>query len=168
MLRRTLIGATAALLITGITGCGFQLRGQLDVPDHLRQLQLVQNSNHHRLTASLVETLRLNQLEVTANAPYRLEILKAEDRRRTVSLDRDANVDEYELTLEVEFQVSRNGNGEEAPVLKPQRMSTERVYTYDADAATASSEQEELLRQEMSDDLARQIVRRYLKISDAP
>lgn len=166
MLRRTLIGATAALLITGITGCGFQLRGQLDVPDHLRQLQLVQNSNHHRLTASLVETMRLNQLEVTANAPYRLEIIKAVDKRRTVSLDRNANVDEYELTLEVEFQVSRTG--EEKPVLKPQRMSTERVYTYDADAATAASEQEELLKQEMSDDLARQIVRRYLKISDAP
>jgi len=159
MLRRTLIGATAALLITGLTGCGFQLRGQLDVPDHLRQLQLVQTSNHHRLVASLVETLRLNQLQVTSNAPYRLELLRTEERRRTVSLDRSARVDEYELSLEVEFQVTQ---ADETAVLLPQRLRTERVYTYDADAATASDEQEQLLKQEMADDLARQIVRRYL------
>ena len=160
MLRRTLIGATAALLITGITGCGFQLRGQLDVPEHLRQLQLVQSHNVHRLTTSLIEALRINQLEITAAAPYRLEVIRAVEKRRSVTLDSAANVDEYELTLDVDFQVT---DTEGRLILTPQQLSTERVYTYDANAETAANEQEELLKQEMADDLARQIVMRYLR-----
>lgn len=161
MQRRTLITAAGALLLTGLTGCGFQLRGQLDVPEHLRQLSLVQHTQNHRLTASLIETLRLNQLEVSAQAPYRLELLKVVENRRTVTLDRAARVDEYELTLRVDYQVT---NRQEQLVLNPQTLSTERVYTYDANAATAAAEQEVLLKQEMADDLARQLVRRYLTI----
>lgn len=164
MQRRTLITAAGALLLTGLAGCGFQLRGQLDVPEHLRQLSLVQHAQNHRLTASLIETLRLNQLEVSTTAPYRLELLKVDERRRTVTLDRAARVDEYELTLRVDYQVT---DRKEQLVLKPQTLSTERVYTYDANAATAAAEQETLLKQEMADDLARQLVRRYLKIKPA-
>lgn len=161
MQRRTLMTAAGALLLTGLTGCGFQLRGQLEVPEHLRQLSLVQHAQNHRLTASLIETLRLNQLEVSTQAPYRLELLKVVENRRTVTLDRAARVDEYELTLRIDYQVT---NRQAQLVLTPQTLSTERVYTYDANAATAAAEQEVLLKQEMADDLARQLVRRYLTI----
>ena len=165
MLRRTLITAATALLLAGITGCGFQLRGQLEVPEHLRQLTLVQHTGPHRFTNSLITTLQQNQLQVISDAPYRLELLRILDDRRSVTLDRAARVDEYELTLSVYFQVTNRKN---ELVQSEQVLSTQRVYTYDANAATAVAEQEELLKQEMADDLARQVVRRYLAIKTAP
>ncbi|MCV6589517.1 MAG: LPS assembly lipoprotein LptE [Marinobacterium sp.] len=165
MLRRTLITAAAVLLSTAIAGCGFQLRGQLDVPEHLRQLTLVQTQNNPRLLGSMIETLRQNQLQISAEAPWRLVLQRVTEDRRTVTLDRRARVDEYELGLTVEFLVT-DASGK--PVLNSQRLRTERVYTYDANAETAADEQEQLLRQEMSDDLARQIVTRYLRIPATP
>ncbi|MBY4676219.1 LPS-assembly lipoprotein LptE [Marinobacterium arenosum] len=161
MLRRTLLSATAALLLTGLSGCGFQLRGYIDVPEALRQVQLVQHGPHSQLASSLVSSLQLNQVQIVSQAPYRLELLSVVENRRSATLDSRAKVDEYELQLRVRFQVSQ-ANGELA--LAPQQLTTERIYTYDADAATAALEQEQLLRQEMADDLALQITRRYLAL----
>lgn len=164
MLRRTLTSMLAITLIAGLSGCGFQMRGYLEVPAELQQVQLIRNSGPHQLVNSLISAMHLNQVQITADAPYKLEVVRIVENRRSATLDRRAKVDEYELQLDVRFQILDSKN---KLVLSPQQLTTERVYTYDADAAAAAEEQERLLKQEMADDLALQIVRRYLAIKPA-
>ena len=48
------------------------------------------------------------------------------------------------------------------PLTQNIKIQRDRIYTYDKDAAAASSEQEELLRGELYDSIAQTILRRYL------
>lgn len=165
MLRRAFLSLLAISMIAGISGCGFQLRGYLNVPEQLQQVSVVSQTGQHQLVNSLIGAMQLNKLQIVADAPYKLELVSINESRRSATLDTRAKVDEYELKLQVRFKVL---GPDDKAALTEQTLITERVYTYDADAAAAAEEQERLLKQEMSDDLALQIVRRYLAINPAP
>ncbi|NVK42719.1 MAG: hypothetical protein HWE39_15870 [Oceanospirillaceae bacterium] len=152
------------LLVTlGVAGCGFQLRGEADVPESMRELELVMPAGRSALRTELTRTLRANGIDLAAAAPQKLEILREKQGRRTASLDERIKVDEYELRTEVHFQVTR---GEEL-LVPPSVARTERVYSYNSDAITAENEQEALLRREMQRDIAHQILRRYIAAAAA-
>lgn len=151
----------AALLVAG---CGFQLRGAPDVPESMRQLELVMPAGRSVLRTELGRTLRASGIELAASAPQRLEILEEKQGRRTATLTEDIKADEYELRTEVHFQVTQ---GDEL-LIPPSVARTERVYTHDASALTAKNEQEALLRREMQQDIARQILRRYIAAAGTP
>jgi len=141
-----------------ITSCGFQLRGNAEVPTAMRELALQMPAGRSALRLELSRTLRSNGIELAAAAPYSLQILKEKQGRRVASLDERVKADEYELRTEVHFQVTQGDKF----LIAPTTVRTERVYTYDADAITAENEQEALLRREMQQDISRQILRLYI------
>lgn len=148
-----------------LTACGFQLRGLVEVAPALQQLALVtpeqQRSN---IEKSLRRYLQANDIAVVpaSAANYQLEILEETHSRRTATLSASANIDEYELTSKVTFLV-RNRAG--AIVLHDQTVIAERTYDYNPDNQTASGSQEAVLRNEMYQQLASQIVRFYTAIN---
>ncbi|MFC6670079.1 LPS assembly lipoprotein LptE [Marinobacterium aestuariivivens] len=146
------------VLVALLAGCGFQLRGAAGVPESLRELELVMPAGRSVLRTELGRTLRSSGIELVDSAAQRLEILEEKQGRRTATLTGDIKADEYELRTEVHFQVSRG----DQLLIPPSVARTERVYTHDASALTAKNEQEALLRREMQQDIARQILRRYL------
>ncbi len=152
---RYLILALATLVVAG---CGFQLRGNVDVPEEMRELELVMPAGRSTLRTELTRTLRANGIELVAAAPQQLEILEEKQGRRSASLDEKVKVDEYELRTEVHFQVLRG----DKLLVPPSIARTERVYSYNSDAITAANEQADLLRREMQQDIAKQILRRYV------
>jgi LPS-assembly lipoprotein len=141
-----------------ITSCGFQLRGNAEVPPAMRELALQMPAGRSALRLELSRTLRSNGIELAAAAPYSLQILKEKQGRRVASLDERVKADEYELRTEVRFQVTQGDKF----LIAPTAVRTERVYSYDADAITAENEQEALLRREMQQDISRQILRLYI------
>ena len=141
-----------------ITSCGFQLRGNAEVPTAMRELALQMPAGRSALRLELSRTLRSNGIELAAAAPYSLQILKEKQGRRVASLDERVKADEYELRTEVRFQVTQGDKF----LIAPTAVRTERVYSYDADAITAENEQEALLRREMQQDISRQILRLYI------
>ncbi|KAA0874628.1 LPS-assembly lipoprotein LptE [Nitrincola tapanii] len=144
-----------------LSACGFKLRGVFDIPEALRQVSLVSSERPGDLERTLEQTLRVNGVHLEADAPYRIELLEIDSIRRAISLGSDARVSEYELRSEVTFQVS---DREGQLLLPPTRLFTERVYSVDPNNITASESQEPLLRRQITQDLAQQIVRQYTRL----
>ncbi|WP_417583478.1 LPS assembly lipoprotein LptE [Nitrincola sp.] len=150
-----------ALLLLLLSGCGFKLRGLYDIPESLKQVTLLSDSNDSRLENILKQALEANGVEITGQAPYRIELMEQRFDRRTLSLDSSARASEYELRGEVTFRVT-NQDGEE--LLPARSLISERSYNVDSSNITASDSQEPVLRQQMHQDLAQQIMRQYIRL----
>lgn len=150
-----LISLTFSLL----TACGFHLRGVQDVSAEKSRVTLIANNASNNLLQSLRQNMKFNGIIETQGAPYQLHILDHRYKRRTVTLNSDSDVDEYELSVEVTYLIA---DSEGKPLSSDIRLQRERSYTYDKDAATASSEQEAQLKRELYESVAQSILRRYL------
>jgi LPS-assembly lipoprotein len=77
-------------------------------------------------------------------------------------------VAEYELTLEVGFEVLTRGGD---VLIPPTRIRTERIYTFDSSSLVGSNEEESLLNEEMRRDVIGQLLQRInasMKAAQAP
>ncbi len=152
------------LLCALISSCGFKLRGSVEVPDSLKRVYL-SSSKETATLRSVRKLLKGNGVQLVGSpeaAPYQLQILSESSERRAATLNSQARTEEYELRSSLRFQILDRNN---QPVLKPVELLTERVYTFDQDNVNAGDAEEALLRREMRDDLARQLVRRYLGLA---
>lgn len=155
-----LFALLASLLLSA---CGFKLRGLYEVPEALRQVALVTTSQPGQIEPELRRALEINGIDITASARYRLELLEERHSRRTATLTGRADADEYELRSSVRFRVL-DRRRDDLELIPARTLSTERVYSNDQGNITASASQESLIRQQMQQDLAQQIVRQYLSI----
>ncbi|OMH33718.1 LPS assembly lipoprotein LptE [Motiliproteus sp. MSK22-1] len=163
MLKRLSICATALLCVL-LSACGFKLRGDVEVPETLQRVYL--SVSHETATVKSVKRLlRGNGIEMVSvpeAAPYQLQILSESSERRAATLNSRAKTEEYELRSTLQFQIL---DKDKKPVLTPEMLITEQVYTFDENNVNAKDAEEALLRREMRDDLARQLVRRYLGLA---
>lgn len=158
-------GCFVVLLSLVISACGFQLRGLTDIPDALKSVYLSSDKSSSTLPI-LKRLMQSNSIRVEKgpiSAPYHLTILKEEHQRRSVSLSSTAETEEYELRSTVIFQVI-NSAGE--MVITPTKVYTERTYRFDEDSVNAKAAEEYLIRKEMYNNLAQQIIRRYRSIAN--
>ncbi|GAA0791422.1 LPS assembly lipoprotein LptE [Marinobacterium sediminicola] len=153
----------ALLMSVMLSACGFKLRGLYDVPEALRQVALVTASQPSQIEPELRRALEINGIDISTSARYQLEVLQERHNRRTATLTGDADASEYELRSEVSFRVIDRQRDNLA--LMPERTITiERVYSNEASNITASASHENLIRHQMQQDMAQQIVRQYLSI----
>lgn len=157
--RRAVILIVMLLVIA--SGCGFKLRGLYDIPPSLTTVAVTSDQRDSELVRTLQQSLRANGVLINNQAPYRIELLEENMTRRTLSLDSSARASEYELRGEVTFQVT-NAEGER--VLTPRSLVSERSYNVDSSNITASESQEPILRQQIRQDIAQQIMRQYIRI----
>ncbi|MEH6575886.1 MAG: LPS assembly lipoprotein LptE [Amphritea sp.] len=164
-LRKSSVAVILACFSMLLTACGFQLRGLVEIPQALQQLAITTpEKKRSEIAKPLKRHLQANGVEIVPStaANYQLEILEESHTRRAATLSASADIDEYELTSKVVFLV-RNRAGD--IIINDQPVSVERTYDYDADNQTASNSQEALLRNEMYQQLASQIVRFYTAIN---
>lgn len=160
----------SAALLLGLclllVGCGFKPRGFYAVPDALQEATLVTMSDRpSEIRPMLLRAMQVNGIALSDNSPIILEIHEERHTRRSVSLRgraRGSQVAEYELRSEVFFSVRQRES--DALLIAPRSIFTERVYAYDGDNITASEAQEVVLRQQIYQDLAQQIVRQYVSL----
>ncbi len=124
------------------------------------------HSQPSQIEPVLRTALESNQIRLTPSARYRLEIMSERHTRRTATLTGNADAAEYELRSELRFRVL-DREREDAVVLPERRVMSERVYRNQRDNITASGSQELLIRQQMLQDLAQQVVRQYLRVNTA-
>ncbi|WP_372739437.1 LPS assembly lipoprotein LptE [Neptunomonas sp.] len=156
-LNRLICFTLAAILLSG---CGFKLRGSTDIPESSRLVTLILKSDTSvSFEQALKRSISQQGINIRENAPYQLTIKQVEENRRSITLDSKANVDEYEILLLVNFEIL-NSDGES--ISGPLVARTERIYDYDADAATASYSLEKEIREEMWQSISERIVRQYI------
>jgi len=154
----------AALTLSLLSACGWQLRGSEGLPDNLQTLHFSATDSDSDLALALVKTLQNYQIKLndSAEGHYALRLLKESEDKRVASLSIDALANEYELTMKAVYSI-RNATGEN---ILPKALATvTRTFEHDPNDALSKSEEERLLKREMQADLIRQIIRQLRFIS---
>lgn len=163
--RRTfLLAALSSCLIT--TGCGFHLRGRVNLPVKTMYVNMPKNNKmaadiRRMLTAGTNVMLVDNAKEAEAI----LELINSNRQRHELSYNMEGDVREYELTLQLTFRLTDPNGNEFFP---PTTFASSRnMYYNDEDYLTRNAE-ESLLYNEMQQDLISQLLNRISTIEPIP
>ncbi len=149
----------SSLLLT-LTACGFQLRGQVELPAGINPLFVQGLGEYDPIYRELKAQLGFSGIriaETRTQAGAVLVISGRQSEKRVLSVDSHGKVAEYELHESLKFAL-RSAKGEQ--LLAAQRVSLNRDYVYAGEQALGKQEEEQMLREDMHKDLASEILRR--------
>lgn len=156
------------LAVGTLSGCGWQLRGHGDDPQHIDSLHIGGQLNDRELLRELerdLDALGIVLEDNATQAQYSLVILDRKSKRRTTTLSGRARTAELELIEEVEFTLLASDGTE---VIPPAWARDDRVFEYDEDDVLAADDEAQLLRQEMRANLVRQIISYLQRVGPRP
>lgn len=151
-------------LILVIQGCGFQLRGALDISSEISPLYLQQNSVFElaREIKTLLATNKIALADDPAQANSQLVLLNETRQRRVLSVDGSGRAREYALTYTVYFTMSVKAKDElpEGQQAEPKQesVSLTRSLLFEPDAVLAVTNETEVLYRDMRNNAARSIL----------
>ena len=145
------IAVLLATLLLAVSGCGFQLRdtGMSSV----QSLRLVSSAGLGSTRSTIEERLSIAGVSVGESGPV-VTLLDERSSRRPVSTSSAVDAAQYEIRLEVDVQIERDGDQG-----SPTTLLAERIYSVDAVNLMGSYEEQSLLMTEMREDIARQLMR---------
>ena len=148
---------------TLIAGCGFQLRGVVDVAPLLSTLKVKTPDTYNQFSRKLVHSLETNNINVSEQANFVLNVLKNDESRKIASFTGNAQAAEYKVRLVSQFQLE-NRSG--LVIIGPLKAQAERVFLHEPNNATASASEERLIVEELNQDIIRQIQQRIAALSN--
>ncbi|NIB40131.1 hypothetical protein HBA55_11065 [Pseudomaricurvus alkylphenolicus] len=155
------------LSLSLLTGCGWHLRGSVEMPEGVSAIYVTADNSHGALASGLKKALvayRIEASDTMDNAQYRIHLSNEQSRRRTASVGNNALAAEYELNMSVDYRIE-DATGK---VLVPRATAeAQRVYDFDRDAVVAKAQEEKLIDAEMRNQLIQQILRRLRFLSSA-
>ncbi len=158
-----------ALLLAGLAGCGFHLRGAVELPPAARKVYFSGFARDSALGVALERQVLRNGGQVLAAPPASatvaalgIAVRRNETRRNVLSVDASGKASEYELSYIVHFQILSPG-GE--ALTGEQRILQVRDLFFDASNVLAKSDEENQLRAEMVEAAASQILRQLVTVA---
>ncbi|MGK0499448.1 MAG: LPS-assembly lipoprotein [Oceanicoccus sp.] len=145
-----------------ISGCGFQLRGAIDLPTGVEPILVSGLSDSDPFSIALLNLLSAsgidadNEIRNGKNYNYQLVIIEKSRDKRTAALGESARVAEYQLAETVEFEL-RDANAK--VVLGPSSIVERKIMPNDPNKVVSTNEEEKILRQEMLENLASKLTR---------
>ncbi|MGC9422304.1 LPS assembly lipoprotein LptE [Vibrio sp.] len=157
---------TLLLLLTTLllSGCGFQLRGDYDIPEKLNTMSLTSYDQFSTFTRIVKNQLRMNEIELvapSADVPN-LHLVNESTSERTLSLYQNTRAAEKELTFIASYRVTIPELG-----IKTFSTSVTRSYLDNPLTALAKSVERELIVDEMRKLAASQIIRQMARLKIA-
>lgn len=158
--------ALLMLLAISLTGCGFHLQYETEVPARFKTLSYVSSDPYGRLSRNIKELLRDNKVTLAnindpANYPS-LRIVGDSLSKSTISIYQDGKAAEYQLVLTIQAQVVIAGEQ-----IHPINVRVFRTFFDNPAAALAKTVEQNLIEDEMYKQAAKQIIRK-LKSVDTP
>jgi len=143
-----------------LISCGFHLRGEIKVPDVLKELYIEGDIVSNDFGTVLIR--RIKQLGITKNDSKEnssaiLQITKNNFTRRVLTVNAATKASAYKLDLVIGFELVDN-SGES--LLKNQQIRQTREYNIDPSNALASGDQENRLKLEMVEFIVNQMLTR--------
>lgn len=148
-----------------LAGCGFHLRNTPSLAQQVGEIRLDSVGPYGDLMRKIQRQLDIMGVttgEGDVADEWSLVILSEKNTRRAVTTTSLITVAEYELQLQVEFQLAR-GDGDLA--IPPTPLTARRIYVLDRTSLAGSSEEEEVLKGEMQDELVEAILRRVAAVT---
>lgn len=155
---------TAAKLLIAISfglllaGCGFQLRGQADLPF---ERIYVETDGFSLFAAELMRIIQSsNEVEVMDNpeeAEVILKVINEQRERKILSLQSSGSVSEFLFVYRVNYRVMDNKRKD---LVAPSQIFLRRAMQYDDTVILGKESEEELLFRDMQADAVQQMLRR--------
>jgi LPS-assembly lipoprotein len=148
----------AGLLLL-LVSCGFALRGSDPAVSQLASIRLTATSQYGAVVQAVEKSLLLRDVVVNPGkgAVYHLHLVGERSSRRPVSTTSQISVAEYELRLEIDFQLQDPAGDLVLPLTT---MVAERIYSFDRGSFIGNSEEETLLIRDMQADLIERLIDR--------
>ncbi|MCG6937471.1 MAG: LPS assembly lipoprotein LptE [Gammaproteobacteria bacterium] len=152
----------AAVLLN--SGCGFQLRGSLDLSDSISPLYIEQDSAFElaREITGMVVKNNIVLADDAAKAKSQLTLVNENRSRRVLSVDGNGRAREYLLTYTVNIKI-RIQQAKEIP----DSVSISRSLLFDPDAVLAVTNEAEILYRDMRKDAARLVLLKLQALSNS-
>jgi len=150
----------SGVLILLLSGCGFQMRGQANLPPGLEKMTISGLDTYDQLVIVLSRYLRANGVQVISDndpeaAELRLSGFKLD--KEILVVGTDGRVREYRLFTRVMMSVQDKEKGLDLPA---EQITVKRDLLWNPDDVLGKTEEERVLREEMVRDLAQKIVER--------
>ncbi len=160
VMRSIAVGLCVGILISG---CGFHLRGNLPLSEKL--LLIAVESSDSSLRQEMIEALEGAGASVVGNPATARSVLKLHDvsyERKVRTLDTRGKVNGYRLVYSVRYTVTGQ-DGTELRTSKPLRL--ERDFNFDSSQLLQTENEERVLREDMTRDMAQRIIRQLSTIA---
>jgi len=158
-MKRTLHLVVLLLVPVLINACGFQLQTRVELPSEMRKIRLEIKSPYSPFARRLETLLEQNGVQVVAvgEKVAVLEVPQNRMRKEIQSIGNNARVREYLLRHTVQFRLLDSEGKEMIPL---QTLEQSRVYSFSEQDILAAQREDEFLRKDLSDSLARMVIRR--------
>jgi LPS-assembly lipoprotein len=158
----TLRRHTLLLITLLMVGCGWHLKGQVELPIGLRILNLEAAAVGFDTQKLLKQALLSNGVTLAQDAPYTLKILQDSAKKRTLAVKGNGKASEYELIQTLSFMVlDDQGIALTATI----DATSYRTQLYDSEAVTGKAQEEQNLRRKMKRDNASKLLQRLQKVT---
>ena len=153
---RLLLLATA---LPFLAACGFQLQTKVELPAEMDRTRLEIQSPYSEFARRLETHLEQNGVQVVTalGEAAVLEVPVNSIRKEIQSIGDNARVREYLIRHSVEFRLL---NSEGVELMPLQTFEQSRIYSFNAQDILAAEREDEFLRKDLADAMARMVVRR--------
>lgn len=160
MIRSLSLAVLLALSAAQLSGCGWHLRGQLNLPDNLRSVHLQGVGISSSQLRDFEQAFTLNKINLVdqAEAAYTVQLFNLEKERRVNSLGTDAVADSIALSLSADYAIF-DQQGQAVIARGPAKVS--RNFNFDRDNLAAKNQEEKIIEAELRRELAQQILRSF-------
>ncbi|WP_166254145.1 LPS assembly lipoprotein LptE [Marinobacter salicampi] len=159
------LGLLPFILALVLTGCGFQLRGQMPVPAALEPLAVECTGQvPQELCNILKEQLSLGDIELVdaEEAAHVLRLDNFNEQRRASAITLQASAAEYDLRQSVAMSVIAS---DQVPLLADVDVRSSDTYRYDETNVLAKRREEQDIRTSLYERLAQQVIFRLAPLS---
>jgi len=166
MTKKISAGFVLLALALVVSGCGFHLRGAVDLPESLQQIAIGGTGFSRDLRRRLESSLRSNGVEVVKTADTgipELRIVKEAHTKRAVTLNASGNVRDFDLSYSLEFLLA--GTTDEI-LLPRQSIRVQRNFKYDQTDVLGKANEEKLLRRELLNEAVDQLLSRLRSLKE--
>ncbi|MEM8815402.1 MAG: LPS assembly lipoprotein LptE [Pseudomonadota bacterium] len=148
----------ALLFSLTLAGCGFQLQGAVTVPADMQRTYVDGVDRYSPFYIELSRNLDAAGVELVdtaADATAVFSVLFDDTGQRVLSVSTRNTPTEFEVYYTIEYALV----SEDKSLLEQQDLTLTRDYTYDETLVLGKSDEEELLRRAIVDDLVRIVLR---------
>lgn len=146
-------------LLLLVTACGFKLQARAELPHEMARTKLVIQAPYSEFARRLESYLEQNGVEVVIGLRDAaiLEVPVNNMRKEIQSIGDNARVREFLIRHTVQFRLLDSEGNEMIPL---QTFEQSRVYSFNKQDILAAERESEFLSNDLSDSLARMVVRR--------
>lgn len=147
-----------ALIVSILTGCGFQLRGTVTLPWETLHIGLPENSPlYHQIKRSIESGSHTRIVSDPKEAQATLAVLQNNHNKGILSLSAKGLVREFQLTRSFVYRI-QDAKGKE--LIPASQIILQREMNFDDERIFAKEAEEAMIIREMEQDLVVQLLRR--------